>query len=193
MTAFRKEVRKFYKPYYDDGDKAHQIDHADSVCDLALEINQEYDEKLVILASYLHDMYNAVNRPTHDALGFEYVLRGEDKFLRELSKEEIFQLAYAVLEHRGSFKGRFYSTLSAIISSADRGLPDLDFIVIRSMKFNDENAQDVFEHVHDKYGKNGYANYPDMYKRMFGKELEAFMKLADELTVERVWEIWKNR
>ena len=41
MKTLREEVRKFYKPYYRDGDEAHLIDHADDVCDLALKINQE--------------------------------------------------------------------------------------------------------------------------------------------------------
>ncbi len=37
MKSFKEKVRNFYK----DGDEAHLIDHADDVCDLALEINQE--------------------------------------------------------------------------------------------------------------------------------------------------------
>ena len=65
MKTFKEKVRNFYKPYYRDGDEAHLIDHADDVCDLALEINQECDEKLVILASYLHDLFNATNRSIH--------------------------------------------------------------------------------------------------------------------------------
>jgi len=187
-----EEVRKFYKPYYDKGDKAHTIDHADDVCDLALRINKKYDKKLVILASYIHDMFNAVNRPIHNELAYAYVLKAEDKFLQAISEKELHEVAHAVLEHRGSFKGEFYSLLSAIISSADRGLPDLDFIVIRSMKFNNEDVHDVVEHIHDKYGKNGYANYPNVYKNIFKDELEAFHKLADDLTVERVLKIWEN-
>jgi len=193
MKNFRKEVRDYYQTYYRDGDKAHLIDHADSVCDLALHINRECDERLVILASYMHDMFNATNRPIHNELAYEYVLKAEDKFLQKLSPKEILEVAHAVLEHRGCFRGEFYSTLSAIISSADRGLPDLDFIVIRSMKFNKEDAHDVVAHIHDKYGKNGYANYPDLYQAMFKEELEVFHKLADELTVERALEIWKER
>jgi len=193
MKNFRKEVRDYYQTYYRDGDKAHLIDHADSVCDLALHINSECDERLVILASYMHDMFNATNRPIHNELGYEYVLKAEDRFLQELSQKEILEVAHAVLEHRGCFRGEFYSTLSAIVSSADRGLPDLDFIVIRSMKFNKEDAYDVVAHIHDKYGKNGYANYPYVYQVMFKEELEAFHNLADKLTVERVLEIWEER
>ena len=193
MKIFRAEVRVYYQPYYEKSDEAHLINHADDVCDLALKINRECDEKLVILASYLHDMFNRDNRAKHNELAYEYVLTADDKFLKELSGEERKQVAHAVLEHRASFKGKFYSPLSAIISAADRGLPDLDFIVIRSMKFNNGNAQKVYEHISRKYGTNGYAKYPDVYREIFSEELARFQRLADELTVEKIEEIWENR
>jgi len=192
MEQFKEEVRKFYRSYYEYGDAAHLIDHADSVCDLALHINKYCDERLVILASYMHDMFNATNRPKHDELAYAYVLKAEDEFLQELSEKELQEVAYAVLEHRASFKGEFYSSLSAVISSADRGLPDLEFIVIRSMKFNNGNAEDVYAHVSSKYGSKGYAKYPEIYQEIFKDELEAFQKEADVLSVQKVMEIWKK-
>ena len=48
MKQFREEVREYYKPYYEKRDKDHQIDHVDSICDVALKINQGSDKKLVI-------------------------------------------------------------------------------------------------------------------------------------------------
>ena len=193
MKEFKEKVRNFYKPYYRDGDEAHLIDHADDVCDLALEINQACDEKLVILASYLHDLFNATNRSIHNELAYEYVLKAEDKFLEQLNNKELKEVAYTVLQHRASFKGDFYSPLSEVISSADRGLPDLEKVVRRSMKFNKGNAQDVYEHIKDKYGSRGYAKYPEVYQKLFKKELEEFRRLADEITVERVLEICKEK
>ena len=190
MKKFREEVRAYYAPYYENSDEAHLINHADNVCDLALKINRECDEKLVILASYLHDMFNRDNRAKHNELAYKYVLTADDKFLKMLSGEERKQVAHAVLEHRASFKGKFYSPLSEIISAADRGLPDLDFIVIRSMKFNNGNARKVYAHISRKYGTNGYAKYPDVYREIFSEELAKFRRLADELTVEKISEIW---
>jgi len=192
MKKFKKEVREYYKTYYENGDEAHPIDHADSVCDLALYINQECDERLIILASYMHDMFNATNRAKHNELAYEYVLKAKDKFLKKLSEEEILKVAHAVLEHRGNFTGEFYSPLSAIISSADRGLPDLDFIIIRSMKFNNANAEDVHRYIIGRYGTKGYANYPKVYHDIFAKELKSFRELADKLTIEKILEIWKK-
>ena len=193
MESYREKVRAYYESYYENGDEAHFIDHADDVCDLALHINKTCDDKLVILASYIHDSFNATNRAMHNELAYEYVLKAEDKFLKELNKKELLDVAHAVLEHRASFKGEFYSPLSELISSADRGLPDLDFIVVRSMKFNKENEEGVHEHIKEKYGSNGYAKYPKVYQEIFREELMAFQKRADALTVEGVLRIWNER
>ena len=190
LLEFRDAVRSFYAPYYKDGDLAHQIDHADSVCDLALEINKECNPKLVILAAYIHDIFNATDRKNHNKLAYNYVLEAKDKFLKELNKEELLLVAHAVLEHRASFKGEFYSKLSEIISSADRGKPDIKEIVIRSMKFNNGNAKDVYNHLQEKYSSNGYANYPKSYKNIFNKELKELQRAVDYITVEDIENMW---
>ena len=184
--SFRDEVREFYKPFYDDGDEAHKIDHADSVCDLALKLNEDYDEKLIILAAYIHDIFNATDRKNHHKLAYEYVLKAEDKFLQSLSDEELKLVAYAVLEHRGSFKGEFYSLFSEIISGADRGLSNLEEIIIRSCKYNNGDAKEVLDHIKDKYATGGYGIYPPLIQKRFAKELAEFKKQCDELTLEDV-------
>ena len=183
---FKNSVRDYYAHFYNDGDEAHKIDHADDVCNLALKINKNLDEKLIILASYIHDMFNATNRPTHNELAYAYVMRADDKFLKMLTQKELKEVAHAVLEHRASFKGEFYSELSELISSADRGEPDLEKVVVRSMKFNHGDAQDVYEHIKDKYGSKGYAKYPDVYVKIFKDELRLFQERADKITVDEI-------
>ena len=193
MNYFKQSVREFYKPYYANSDEAHLIDHADNVCKLALEINKECDEKLIVLASYIHDMFNSTDRKKHNILAYEYVKSRSDKFLKGLNDEELELVAHAVLEHRASFKGEFFSKLSAIISSADRGRPNATQIVIRSMRYNNGNAQDVYEHMIYKYGSKGYAKYPSVYQEIFAKELEKFKKEVDNISVKKIMDIWKNR
>ena len=190
LLEFQREVRTFYEPFYKDGDLAHQIDHADSVCNLALEMNKECDPKLIILASYIHDIFNAADRKNHNQLAYNYILEANDKFLKELSKEELLQVAHAVLEHRASFQGEFYSKLSEIISSADRGAPDIKEVVIRSMQFNGCNVKDAYHHIKRKYGSNGYANYPKSYQKHFSKELAEFQKRVDNITIADIETIW---
>jgi hypothetical protein len=137
-------------------------------------------------------MFNRQNREKHHILAYEYVLQADDIFLKELSQEELSMVAYAVLEHRGSFKGEFYSPLSEIISSADRGKPDIEFIIKRSMKYNRQNVKNVYKHIKTKYATDGYAKYPDLYQEIFKDELKTFKKLVDDLTIEKILEIYRG-
>ena len=194
MQKFKKEVRAFYKPYYDKGDEAHTIAHADDVCKLALKMNSgEYNEKLIVLSAYIHDIFNSANRAKHHKLAYEYVLKADDRFLKELNKEELELVAHATLEHRASFKGEFFSKLSEIISSADRGEPKIEPIVIRSMQFNNANVQDVVEHIKDKYAKGGYAKFPKLYIEHFKEEFKHFQESAKNITKVQVLEIWSSK
>lgn len=138
-------------------------------------------------------MFNAENRQEHNKLAYEYVLKRKDKFLSKLSKDKLYMLAYAALEHRASFNGKFYSKLSEIISSADRGLPNLESIVIRSMKFHKGHIDDVYNHMLEKYGVNGYATYPISYRMFFKEELTLFQKSIDKLTYRKILEIGAKR
>jgi len=192
LLQFRQAVREFYSHYYKDGDLAHQIDHADYVCNLALQLNQECDPKLIILAAYIHDIFNATDRKNHHTLAYNYVLESNNKFLKELSEQERKLVAHAVLEHRASFKGEFYSKLSEIISSADRGTPDIKRVVIRSMQFNNGDAKSVYKHIKSKYGTNGYAKYPQSYQEIFSKELQEFQKIVDNITIADIEQIWRE-
>ncbi len=192
MRLFRDEVREYYKSYYENSDEAHLIDHPDSVCDLALKINKEFDETLVILSAYIHDIFNKKDRKNHHKLAYEYVINSDDKYLKELSDQERKLIAHAVLEHRASFKGIYYSKLSEIISSADRGLPDFKHVIKRSIKFNNNNIDDVYKHIKEKYTTDGYAVFPDAYREIFSDELQRFQKLADELTKEQIIQISKE-
>ena len=60
------------------------------------------------------------------------------------------------------------------------------------MKFNNGNAQDVYEHIKDKYGSKGYAKYPEVYLEIFRDELEVFQHRADSITVDEVLGIWER-
>ena len=192
LLNFQEEVRKFYKHYYEENDDAHTIVHADNVCNLALNLNNNIDIKLIILASYIHDIFNE-NRKIHHELAYKYVLSTQDKFLKKLSSKELKLVAHAVLEHRASFKGEFYSILSEIISSADRGIPSLKNITIRSMQFNKAKADKASKHIIEKYGVNGYAKYPEIYKHYFKDELTKFQQLANNITPIQVLDFWNSR
>lgn len=198
LIQFRRQVREYYKPYYDKNDPAHRIDHADDVCTMALELalKMQFDSREnyqdIILASYIHDMFCFQDRKTHNILAENYVIKfwqHKDIFLRELSGERIYYIAQAVKEHRASYKEKRYHKLSQIISMADRGVPDLETHIKRSMLYNKGSVRSVIEHMHGKFGSAGYCEYPPQYEEMFKVELSKFTVQVDNLTEARVIEL----
>ena len=61
------------------------------------------------------------------------------------------------------------------------------------MLYNNGNANKVYKHLKSKYGTNGYANFPKSHQKIFKKELEKFQKQINNITVEEIERIWKNR
>ena len=189
-----KEIREYYKKFLlpkngDNVRNSHGVDHCDDVFNLMKKLNKKleygYSEKIIAFAAYIHDIYSdAENRKIHHILAHTYVLNRVDDLLKELSEDDLYLIADAVLEHRASYKGEFSSNLSRLISAADRGVPDYDIYYNRSLIYNDGNHKDVIEHLVDKFGRDGYAvkKYPKFYSDMFKEELEEFWNRLDRAT-----------
>lgn len=161
---------------------SHGMDHVREVMVTALTYNQKLDLRLdtreIILASLLHDMYQNNQRDLHHQLGYEYVMKSTHKVFDGIDRKTV---AHAVLEHRASYKGKYYSLLSELIASADRSYPDLYKIVERCFVYTietnpnmsiDEIGLAVKKHIKEKYSKDGYIKYPKLYLKMYGKEIE---------------------
>lgn len=180
-----ESVRSFVIPYYERNDSAHKIAHADSVCCLALKLNdflpieKRVEVPLIILASYFHDVA-ASDRKVHHIKAAEIVRTIDFEFLVDLDAKDREIVALACLEHRASYSGEFSSMLSEIISSADRGKPALQYHLQRSIQFNMDRENMTYDaarinaclHMKDKYGEGGYANYPNLYKTYFADQLD---------------------
>ncbi len=195
LIQFRRLVREYYLPWYEKNDLAHDITHADKVCDMGLEICNDFqynsrEEKMdIILASYIHDIFTSNNRKNHAELASDYILRWyqhDDPFLSSLSAGRLYYLAQAVLEHRASYKGQRTHPLSKLLSMADRGRPNLEDTIKRSMDYNKGNAREVLAHMKDKFGTDGYCSYPEEYLNMFKTVLVEFVMQIDALTISKI-------
>jgi len=185
-------IREFVKPYYEKNDRAHQIDHADDVFKLACDIANfvDYDRiDLVALASYLHDIQVYVDRANHHTLAYDVVMSIElNEFFEGLSDLDRGLVAFAVSEHRASYQVFYTSELSEIIASADRGEPVYDEIFARglvcatSSGFADP-VKYTKKHMKEKYGRDGYAKYPDIYLLFFQYEIEKLWSKIDDLKI----------
>ncbi len=175
----RNYIREWFKPFYEGGHLAHTIEHADDVCDLALMLNHKhynhkYNDDIVMIAAYAHDMYNAKDRKIHEILAAEYIIKTNDDIIQTISNQDRVIISLAIAQHRASFKEELSTELSEIISSADRGIPNLQKTIDRSMKFNNGDYIQVVEHIKNKYGEGGYAKYPGIYNKIFKKEIKEF-------------------
>lgn len=182
-----------YTDRYATHDKAHRIDHVVSVCDLALEMNERMvlglDRRLIVVPALLHDLFTW-SRSNHEQLAYYNILTNQDSWIQGFSDDERRSMALACLEHRASYKGTYSSLLSELIASADRGAPDsVERAIARSYGYattklgmsETEARVHSVEHVKEKFGKGGYAKYPELYLRYFGERLVDFQEAISRL------------
>ena len=189
ISELLKELKPILERFYCSS-VGHGIKHITDVMYRALRYNEilklNLDKKEIILASLLHDMYSGSSRKTHHILGHDYVMHSLHEVFDGIDKERV---AKAILEHRASYTGEYSSLLSELISSADRGEPNLNDIVnrcyISTKEFHpeynvDEINNGVKKHLSEKFTRNGYAKYPDIYIKINKKKLDVFYDEVDE-------------
>jgi hypothetical protein len=187
------QIRDFVLPYYATNDTAHQIDHADDVFALAMKMAPAAgytDTRTIALAAYLHDCFSH-NRVDHHTVGQAFALSSmTDDLFQDLSQEDRDMVGSAIAEHRASFKGQPSSILSELISSADRGGPNTVAIHISRahtygvevLGMTEEAAPArAIVHIKEKYGRTGYARYPQLWREFFKDEMEAMYQEIESL------------
>ena len=202
------EVIAYYdKKYYHKNDGAHNIYHIRTVMDNALRGNVKLGfhqyENLVIMAVACHDIMCWKDRATHHELGADYVLKENDKYLSKLSASERLLISEAVRTHRASYKGERVTNLAKLLAVADKGKPILHDQLRRAYKYYNDNtpnasdlekAKSVIEHMHDKFGRNGYAYENDpLYVNLYSEDIEVFITELDTLTPQEVLRIVKEK
>lgn len=208
--AFIRRVIEHFKPYYTGVDKAHGLSHVVKVMFLALKINKALNisrrEDLIIIAAIAHDMFSYTHRETHHLEASRYISTTEDILISRLPTTDIIMISQAVAQHRASYDGPYYGWLSELISAADRGVPNLSSITRRvyscakdtslifktdNMVLTTESHEELYLertllHLKAKYGKNGYARYNNIYKRMFKNDLEKMQDYIVKLSIDDI-------
>jgi len=204
LKKYINEVREYYREEYSYNDPAHRIDHTDKVCSEALyiveELNLNVNKRMVVVAAYVHDLKCHVNRTAHNTLGAKYVMEAkDDKILNEFSRHQRLVIAKAVLQHRSSYRGARGNILSNIIATADIGPLCVNEVIMRSFKYNsrldisfEEKCKNVYDHLKDKFGSNGYRVYPEFYTEVYGPAINIFNALIDGIQLEDVVKVIKE-
>ena len=197
----RKKIEKMVAEFYNNNDSAHKLSHAIEVCDNFLEIDKvlklNLDKKLMILIAYFHDIFaNVDDRKIHERKAAMYIFKNRSALFSDLTKKEVRIVYYAVLQHRASYKGAYYSIYSRVMNAADKGKLLIDKTIIRSFKYHFDRSQDeneaiigVFKHMKDKFGSNGYFKPDDFYLKCYKDSYDLYTKNVDNLTIEYITKI----
>lgn len=168
--------------YYQHFDKAHSRSHMLSVLQYGLLLQRKttyMNTGDVVAAALLHDIGLINGRENHELNGYNLLNTGDDRSWMDglCIKYDLCRprILLAIREHRASYKGEFSSVLSEIISSADRGYPDINLLLKRCS---------TKKHIVEKYSRNGYAKYPKLYQDYFKVELEKLYNAIDNLVIE---------
>ncbi len=194
-------IKQFYD-FYRYTDSAHRIDHIRGVMSNVIRIcyMQGWQEhlKLALIAAALHDIYSTKEgRADHHIQAFNWALNNRPVMMRKykLTFDECYTIAYAAMEHRGSFKGNYNSIISEIVAAADRGIPskeDVTSYISRSYLYaRDSQGKSISDskfhavnHIQDKFGRNAYAKVPDWYNEIFATQLAERLELIEMLDID---------
>jgi len=189
IAVARQSIITAFGKAYELNDLAHREDHFEEVNQTALFINNEldmqFDEVEILFAAYFHDLF-AWSRNNHHELSHHWISTTDHPLIVEYLGERPWErerVALACLEHRASYEEEFSTEFSALINAADRGMPCAPEILLRrAIKYRefhfpnqteDQRIAESIKHIKEKFGKGGYARYPDVYRRAFVGALEA--------------------
>ena len=174
-------------PKYDLNESGHGIDHILNVINKSLKISKNYDVNLDIVyavAAY-HDIGHHIDKEKHEKISAEIMVE-DDKLKEFFSCEELEIIKYAIEDHRASSGIEPRNIYGKIVSAADKQMTVEDAIsrtYFYSKRHNPEFSHteilnEVYRHLEDKFGRNGYAKVyiKDEEFENFKKEL---IKLLD--------------
>jgi len=186
LEEYKNKVRNYYKDEISLNDKAHDINHCDTVAGRIIKMGHKLFpgndlEKMSIIAAYTHDLKAHISRNNHHELSSEYIILEykNDEILSELPMKKIIQISNAVYKHRSSLDMERSAPLEILLFNSDKDAPDFESIVKRSLAYNNNNIIDTYHHIKNKFSKNGYLEYDKWYISYYG--LDKIVMLWDKV------------
>lgn len=175
LRPWQEEAVRYYdEMFYKNNDDAHNMKHVNEVLSNMLHIIVRHDYvginyNIVFMCAVCHDLFTGTNRKIHHILAANYVIEKSDIFLNRFNKDEINTIANAVLEHRASGLMETSNFYSRLLKTADKGVPDLNKTLKRTIEFNlnkgfsvEQQLDNVLSHIDEKFYRDGYL-YKDRY------------------------------
>ena len=157
-------------PRYVHFDKAHQLDHIETVirqsaalADMLLRQGVEVDRDMVYVIAAYHDLGIVNGRENHHTDSGK-ILMADSVLKQYFTEEQLVTMKEAVEDHRASSKSAPRSIYGRIVAEADRQI-DPRTIVLRTLQYGLEHYPELDkaghfaraeEHLKEKYGEGGY-------------------------------------
>ena len=126
----------------------------------------EVDKNIVYTVAAYHDLGHYMNPKIHEKLSAEIFMK-DSKIKKWFTEEEIQIIKEAIEDHRASSDHEPRSIYGKIVSTADRTIKSIDDCIKRTYSYTKKNYPElttkeeqvnrIYEHLNEKYGKNGYA------------------------------------
>ena len=173
-------------PRYTHFDKAHQLDHIETVIrqsaalyDMLSAQGIALDPDMVYTIAAYHDLGIVNGRENHHTDSGK-ILMADPELKKYFTEEQLLTMKEAVEDHRASSKNEPRSLYGRIVAEADRQI-DPHTIVVRTLQYGLEHYPELDKaghfaraeaHLHEKYGEGGYL-------RLWFPESENARKLAE--------------
>ena len=198
-------------PRYTHFDKAHQLDHIETVirqsealADILEAQGQQVDRDMVYVIAAYHDLGIVNGRDNHH-LDSGKILMADPVLPRFFSAEQLETMKEAVEDHRASSKHEPRSLYGRIVAEADRQI-DPQTILLRTIQFGLKNYPELDkeghfaraeQHLVEKYGEGGYLKlwFPESDNSRRLAELRRIIadKSALRALLEEIWKKEKTR
>ena len=204
-------VRFIMKRYYDICDDSHGPKHIKNVVETAQLICEKlgYEYNIIIeLGCLFHDAGSSTcHRRVHHYVAvnefMDWVISLGTNNKPDISDRDISIVTECILNHRSANKDIDKCSMEAqIVNAADYGVPNTteedvkENMLKRSVIYHrrtdwskyDEAIISARQHIKEKYGKDGYAQYSKLYTDTFGEELVKQRELVERAYDEK-WDV----
>lgn len=184
--ALKAYVEAEILPRYTHFDKAHQLDHIETVIrqsaalyDMLSAQGIALDPDMVYTIAAYHDLGIVNGRENHHTDSGK-ILMADPELKKYFTEGQLLTMKEAVEDHRASSKNEPRSLYGRIVAEADRQI-DPRTIVVRTLQYGLEHYPELDKaghfaraeaHLHEKYGEGGYL-------RLWFPESENACKLAE--------------
>ncbi len=184
--ALKAYVEAEILPRYTHFDKAHQLDHIETVIrqsaalyDMLSAQGIALDPDMVYTIAAYHDLGIVNGRENHHTDSGK-ILIADPELKKYFTEGQLLTMKEAVEDHRASSKNEPRSLYGRIVAEADRQI-DPRTIVVRTLQYGLEHYPELDKaghfaraeaHLHEKYGEGGYL-------RLWFPESENARKLAE--------------